>query len=606
MRPLSHIIKQYNITNFKAFSSQTVIPIRPVTLIYGPNSSGKSSVFQSLLMLKQSIEDTKRYGSALSPKGKLTDLGSYAEFIHGHDPKKSFSFVAHLARPKHLGDILPADAHYEMHDYSPFFEKLNEDFPYKTLGIGINFDFDRKKGILPTQIDLFLGAEPGPIITYISDGHPFFKISQVNLQHPYWHSYCQSLLESCDFSENQFYGGFSPDELLATINSLLVSNPCCEKIDSLKQLNQLIEKPDFHLQLTKKVKPLSLNPDILKIAEKIKDYHQKCAPNNFEQIVIKRFNRVFLQKLFSKVTPAIEVFNEAEWITAPIDNINTENNQYSLLLNKFLPEETGFLPQEMVYQHWNASSHQADNPSIFILIASYLLDKFLNDIFYIGPLRHYPERHYSFAGLHTEQVGAKGEFIYDLLIQNPKLVKKLNRTFSAMKLPYELKVIPLSKKTADIHDLYAIRLYSASSRVHVSLTDVGFGVSQVLPIIAQCAVSEARTLLIEQPELHLHPAQQAELGDIFIQSALVNKNTLLIETHSEHIILRIMRRMRETYEGKLSKGDIPIHPEDVSIIYVEPDINGSVVREMPLNARGELVKAWPGGFFEEGLREVLP
>ena|SRR5450759_4519163 len=116
-----------------------------------------------------------------------------------------------------------------------------------------------------------------------------------------------------------------------------------------------------------------------------------------------------------------------------------------------------------------------------------------------------------------------------------------------------------------------------------------------------------KILAMEQPEIHLHPALQAELGDVFITSALgEQKNTFILETHSEHLILRIMRRLRESYAGKLPSHLPQIKPEDVSVLYVEPARGGSVVREMSLNERGELVKAWPGGFFEEGLREVLP
>ena len=93
---------------------------------------------------------------------------------------------------------------------------------------------------------------------------------------------------------------------------------------------------------------------------------------------------------------------------------------------------------------------------------------------------------------------------------------------------------------------------------------------------------------------------------MFIESALgEQKNTFLIETHSEHLILRIMRRMRETFEGRLPEGMPPIKPEDVAVVYVEKDGDQSIIREMPLNERGELVKAWPGGFFEEGFREVM-
>jgi len=119
-------------------------------------------------------------------------------------------------------------------------------------------------------------------------------------------------------------------------------------------------------------------------------------------------------------------------------------------------------------------------------------------------------------------------------------------------------------------------------------------------------VAENRLVAIEQPEIHLHPKLQAELGDVFITSALGDRrNTFMLETHSEHLLLRIMKRMRQTFEKSLPDGVPPVHPQDVSVLYVEPDGNRSIVREMPLNERGELVKAWPGGFFEEGLREVF-
>ena len=104
----------------------------------------------------------------------------------------------------------------------------------------------------------------------------------------------------------------------------------------------------------------------------------------------------------------------------------------------------------------------------------------------------------------------------------------------------------------------------------------------------------------------LHPKLQAELADVFIESALgERKNMFILETHSEHLLLRVMRRMRETFEARLPDGNLPVRPSDVAVLYLEATTAGSVVRQMPLNERGELVKAWPGGFFEEGLRDVL-
>ena len=149
-------------------------------------------------------------------------------------------------------------------------------------------------------------------------------------------------------------------------------------------------------------------------------------------------------------------------------------------------------------------------------------------------------------------------------------------------------------------------LVDKRSGTAVSHRDVGIGVSQVLPVLVSAYASSGKLLVIEQPEIHLHPALQAELGDVFLESALGDGgNTLVIESHSEHLLLRIMRRIRETSTGNLPEGIPEVRPEDVMVLFVEPDGEQSLIREMPLNEHGELVKAWPGGFFEEGLREIF-
>jgi hypothetical protein len=154
-----------------------------------------------------------------------------------------------------------------------------------------------------------------------------------------------------------------------------------------------------------------------------------------------------------------------------------------------------------------------------------------------------------------------------------------------------------------INDLVMI---DRRSNTVVSHRDVGIGVSQVLPVLVCAYASQNQLIAIEQPEIYLHPALQADLGDVFIQSALgQTRNRFLIETHSEHLLLRIMRRMRETCNGNLPQGIPTVVPEDVCVLFVEADGSKSIIREMPINKRGELVKAWPGGFFEEGLREVF-
>lgn len=138
----------------------------------------------------------------------------------------------------------------------------------------------------------------------------------------------------------------------------------------------------------------------------------------------------------------------------------------------------------------------------------------------------------------------------------------------------------------------------------VSLQDVGVGISQILPILIHAYGESEKLIAIEQPEIHIHPALQAEIGDLFIESALgENKNTFVLETHSEHLILRILRRIRETTRGQLKEGLTPITKDDIAVLYVQPGEDGAEVKELRVSEHGQFIDSWPNGFFEERFNE---
>jgi predicted ATPase len=134
---------------------------------------------------------------------------------------------------------------------------------------------------------------------------------------------------------------------------------------------------------------------------------------------------------------------------------------------------------------------------------------------------------------------------------------------------------------------------------------MGIGFSQMMPLVASAFGSENRLIAIEQPELHIHPALQTKLADLFIQSAKERGNRFLIETHSEHLILRLLLRVRETTEGTLEPGKSPIRPSDLSVLYVQPGDNGSEVVELPVTEDGDFAVPWPNGFFAERADELF-
>ena len=220
----------------------------------------------------------------------------------------------------------------------------------------------------------------------------------------------------------------------------------------------------------------------------------------------------------------------------------------------------------------------------------------------LGSVHPKPKRVYTFSGSTPKDVGANGERMPELLFRNPELLAKVNDILWVLDMGY---TITAEKVQARYSSMFEIRAKKSLSRSHeggenettVSLCDLGFGVGQLLPLVVQAAIEKGKTILVEQPETHIHPGLQARLGTFFANNVKENNNQFIIETHSEHLILRLQRLVRK---GELS-------PDLVKVLYVDPQMgeNGPVVKELKMDIDGEFVDDWPKGFFPERLREFL-
>jgi len=208
----------------------------------------------------------------------------------------------------------------------------------------------------------------------------------------------------------------------------------------------------------------------------------------------------------------------------------------------------------------------------------------------IGPYRKQAERTYVHTGKRSSYVGPSGDLMPDILYKNRKMVDVINEWFRKLEIPYDIKVPTLKSD----YGVYAIRLISRQG-TDVNLTDVGFGISQILPLIVQIFLGVNQIITIEQPELHLHPRLQAELGELFAVGIKERGHQFIIETHSEHLLLRIQKLVRD---GKVSN-------DEISVNYVLPLEGESEVQNIGIDSKGALVDNWPGGFFPERLREFL-
>lgn len=242
----------------------------------------------------------------------------------------------------------------------------------------------------------------------------------------------------------------------------------------------------------------------------------------------------------------------------------------------------------------------------------------LRSMLHLGPLRHFPNRDFANAANNQDPDWISGgAWTWEHICKNEQLRDIINEWLSAknrLRTPYRLAVHRLEELSeSDGTGLHSnslpmdrIRFIDMRTNTTVSHKDIGIGVGQILPILATALSAERTLIAIEQPELHLHPAIQAELADVFLCSALQRKNTVVVETHSEVLVLRILRRIRESTES--TAGYVPrlgVRPDDVCVIYVQPTDSGSRVLEIPLTSDGEFGETWPDGFFPEQSQELF-
>lgn len=239
------------------------------------------------------------------------------------------------------------------------------------------------------------------------------------------------------------------------------------------------------------------------------------------------------------------------------------------------------------------------------------LERLLAGITYLGPLREPPRRTYSWAGDTVPDVGQRGDLAIAALLAARQEGRTLNRGPRKRKQPFdqfigawlhelgvidEFDVRPLGKGRKE----YEVLVRTGKGAPKVKLTDVGFGVSQVLPALVQAFYAKPdSTVWMEQPEIHLHPLVQANLADVFISAVQSGQDgrprnvQLIVESHSEAFLLRLQRRVAEGAIG----------PEDVAVYFVRKSNQGVSLEALRMDMFGE-IENWPDDFFGDEMSEI--
>jgi len=237
------------------------------------------------------------------------------------------------------------------------------------------------------------------------------------------------------------------------------------------------------------------------------------------------------------------------------------------------------------------------HPSLLFanMIAGNLIETIFTNIHHIGPSRDEPSRTYTATGASPSEVGKWGEGSVNILLLEKDIRENVREWLKNFEISLDFDLEELSGKTGGSTNTYKIMLRDPNTKTDVNLVDVGFGASQILPIIVEGFNAPKNALLmIEEPEIHLHPRAQGTMGDLLVDIAKFNEKKLIVETHCDLLIRRVCKNI---LQGNIDHTDVIIY-------YFEPTESGTEVKTITINKNGQF-ENFPDGFFEESFEEAM-
>jgi AAA15 family ATPase/GTPase len=611
--------------NFKAFGPKMqYFTKKPITLIYGPNSIGKSSLMRSLLYREYVKKPNMRdYGikniftRELEYRNQSTDrfgdrfnIGTFENTVHMHDVSQSINY-----------DIEYSD-HLDIFRLIPMYQIFSNPTLLLFDSIGDHDIVDGVDACLTKNEDDYTENEKLIDKLIVSKCKKITSVNENDLEVPanvvrfssfVHYALFQMLIKSVRVKSSVSNGLEVTHEVF--FNDVLLLKCMVENYkDSIAKKQLIIE-----LYTNNQVFDLVFfKPEGMDIQDKYTIYSDTSKLSKVQRIYVDLFT---IEENYS-------VYLE-EFVKLVLTRILLPNNDFENIYIgpiRQIPERNDFMGSHKFYKKQRRKQARIDKSferCISLGKISYFLwkNKYFNFIYWMMwfprvafcALRKFIATFYN-----SLYVGTKGmpryikqntnsnHYLWHSLFENKKVRNKVNEWLKDKGKHNSSYAINIGVRDDSIKGSSdGLKFIDESTKTYVHPQDMGVGISQSLPIIIASNLYEHANIFIEQPELHLHPKLQMEIADEFIRSIHENGNEFMLESHSEHMLLRIMKRMRQTAKGKLEDESLKLTPDDVCLLYVDSHKGKTFIRELDLDVDGTLLSRWPNGFFEDSYHEMF-
>jgi hypothetical protein len=572
------ILKALTLENFKGIREPVRVELAPVTLLFGPNNAGKSTVIQALIYAREVFERNNTDAGRTKLGGDIIDMGGFKNLVYSHDLSRRIRIrfeldLSQTGLPNYSDDVRDNELEGTVHNHQ--YGNPNEWINTRTAQ-------EVAKDLPYVWVEIVIGWHESlmrPVVKTYRVGQNNKAYASIDIQETgEW-----AFLSHFDFGSKPF-----GETVSMTMPHVDVSEILGEQVEIALPIESSLE------------------------IGWLKDVFESLVVSDS----IPGAGNCGQMPLILKGTALPEWgrrldFPSAIW--SPYDKFHGNDHW-----------EFPFFAQEYLK---DLLTSVITGPGERLLEA-------LKKSIYLSPFREMPPRHYQPAHSPESRRWANGLAAWDwLMLEGKPLVGKVNEWLAGqdrLNAGYRIEVTHYKELDVDSPLMQALshaeppdeqtwlrqqldslpegrRLQIRDARTGVALfpQDLGVGISQVVPVLVAALHNTGGVVAIEEPESNIHPAFQVVLADLFITQAQANPAVMfLVETHSEHLMLRCLRRIRETTKRNECLEGVPcLTPEGIAVHFVEITQDGPRIHRIEIDKDGDFMDEWPGGFFEESFHE---